>query len=329
MKIFVTGGTGFIGRALIKTLLEQGHQVRVLARRPQNLNNIRHPAFIPIQGDLSDVSLLRRTMDGCQQVYHLAALARAWSRHADEYDRSNIEGTRNILEASLQARVDRVVHTSTVMAIGPTDGFIADESTPIPILHLSHYQRTKAIAEQQVEKYVQKGLPVVTVAPSLVYGPGTSERHVSFNRLLHSFLTGKPVVIPGDGTQRFNCVYLEDSVNGHLLAMKSGRIGERYILGGENVSLHELVMLVNEISGTNRKLFHIPFGIAKIAGLIDETRARIIGGTPLLTWNSVEIYRHSWTYSSEKAVRELGYSPRMLREGIERTLRWLQSKDAL
>jgi nucleoside-diphosphate-sugar epimerase len=325
MKIFITGGTGFIGRALIKTLLEQDHEVRALTRRPHKLNHIRHPAFVPIQGDLSDVSLLRRAMDDCRQVYHLAALARAWSRHADEFDRSNIEGTRNILEASLQAGVDRVVHTSTVMAIGPTDGFIADESTPIPLRHLSHYQRTKAMALEQVARSAQKGLPVVTVSPSLVYGPGTSERHVSFNRLLHSFLTGKPVVIPGDGTQSLNCVYLEDVVKGHLLAMQRGRIGERYILGGENISLRELVKMINDISGTHRKLLHIPFWVAKFAGLLDEARARIIGGTPLLTWKSVEIYRHSWTYSSEKAVREIGYKPRTLQEGLEQTLRWLRS----
>ena len=328
MKIFVTGGTGFIGRALIQSLTEQGHEVRVLTRSPHKLNNNRHPAFIPIQGDLSDVALLRRAINGCRQVYHLAALARAWSPHPDEFDRSNIEGTRNILEASLQAKAVRVVHTSTVMTTGPTDGFIADESTPIPLHHLSHYQRTKAIAEQQVAKYVQKGLSVVIVAPSLVYGPGTSERSMSFNRFLHSFLTGKPVVIPGNGTQRLNCIYLEDVVRGHLFAMERGRIGERYILGGENVSLHELVMLVNEISGINRKLFHVPYWVAKIAGLIDETRARMIGGTPVLTWKSVEIYRHSWTYSSEKAIRELGYSPRTLREGLELTFRWLQSNDA-
>ena len=325
MKIFVTGGTGFIGTSLIKRLAGQGHEVIAMARRPEKLPSTNHSHIHPIPGDLADPVLLSRSMEGCRQVYHLAALAKSWARNPGEFDQTNIEGTRNVMEAGRKAGVERVVHTSTVMVMGPTDGFIANESTPIPRDHLSHYQRTKAVAEDLVSQYNQKGLKIVTVSPSLVYGPGLGNRRVSFNRFLHDFLTGKPVVIPGHGTQSFNCVYLEDVVTGHLLAMERGQPGERYILGGENISLRDLLQLVNKMTGLNKKIFHVPFGVAKTLGLIDEARARLFGGTPLLTWNSVETYRHSWAYSSEKAIRELGYTPRPLQEGLNLTLRWLQN----
>ena len=324
MRIFVTGGSGFIGRALIKALAEQGHEVRVLTRQPDQLNPPPHPAITTIPGDLSEPPLLRKAMTGCQQVYHLAALARPWARQVDEFDRSNIEGTRNILQVSLEAGIKRMIHTSTVMATGPTDGFVADESTPLPRRYLSHYQRTKAIAEEQVKEFVRKGLPAIIVRPSLVYGPGISKRAASFNQLLHAFLTGKPIMIPGNGRQRLNCVYLEDVVMGHLKAMEQGRIGECYILGGENITVDEIVILINKTMGIKRKIMHIPYWTAKVAGLIDETRARIIGGTPLITWSSVETYRHSWTCSSKKAMRELGYQPRLLKEGLKPTLQWTQ-----
>jgi farnesol dehydrogenase len=139
---------------------------------------------------------------------------------------------------------------------------------------------------------------------------------------MHDFLTGRPVVIPGDGTQVLNAVYLDDVVDGHLRAMAAGRPGARYILGGENASVRQLAALVNEVSGARRRLWHVPFWLAKLAGLLDEPRARLTGGTPLLTWESVEIYRHSWAYRSDKAMRELGYRPRSLRDGIALTFAW-------
>jgi nucleoside-diphosphate-sugar epimerase len=324
MKLFVTGGTGFIGHALIQRLAEQGHEIRVLTRRPEKLSAGDLPGILPVVGDLSNLTVLRKAMEGCYQVYHLAALAQAWAPRAQEFDRSNIEGTRNLLEAARHAGAARVVHTSTVMVIGPTDGFVANESRPIPTHHLSHYQRTKAAAEREVAESVQRGLSVVTVSPSLVYGPGTGERRNSFNRFLHDFLTGRLVAIPGDGSQFLNCAYLDDVVSGHLLAMERGRIGERYILGGENISVRDLVCLVNEVAGLNRAILHIPFWVAGVAGLVEQIRARLTGCTPLLTRESVEIYRHSWAYSSDKAIRELGYQPRGLREGLELTVRWLR-----
>ena len=324
MKLFVTGGTGFIGRALIRRLANQGHEVQVLTRRPEKLTVAIPPGIFPVEGDLSNVTALRKAMEGCHRVYHLAALAQAWAQRAQEFDRSNTEGTRNLLEAARQAGVERVVHTSTVMVIGPTDGFVGNESTPLPTHYLSHYQRTKAAAEMEVAESVQRGLSVVTVSPSVVYGPGIAGRRNSFNRFLHDFLTGRWVAIPGNGSQSLNCVYLDDVVTGHLLAMERGRIGERYILGGENISVHDLVRLVNEAAGLNRQILRIPFWVARVAGLVEQTRARLTGCTPLLTWDSVEIYRHSWTYSSDKAMLELGYQPRKLLEGLELTCRWLR-----
>jgi nucleoside-diphosphate-sugar epimerase len=323
MKIFVTGGTGFIGQALIRALAVQGHEVRALARRPEQLNLAGLSGVLPVPGDLSDAGLLYRAMIGCRQVYHLAALARAWAPRPEEFGRTNITGTRNVLEAAARAGIARVVHTSTVLVLGPTDGFVADETAAPSIPPLSRYQETKTEAEGVVAAYVQKGLPVVIVSPSLVYGPGAGKRRVSFNRFLQDFIKGRPVVIPGDGTQILNTAYLEDVVAGHLRAMERGRPGERYILGGENRTVREIVARVNELAGLRRKLVRIPFWTARLAGLFEEARTRLTGGTPLLTFRSVEVYRHSWAYTSEKAVREIGYRPRSLDEGLLHTIRWL------
>lgn len=326
MTVFVTGGTGFIGRALIAALVARGDAVRALARRPEALAAVA-PSASPVAGDLSDPDALARAMDGCRQVYHVAAAVRAWLPDPAEYDRVNVVGTRNVLEAARRAGVERIVHTSTVMALGPSDGSVLDETAAEPVRHLSHYARTKAAAERVVAEFVGRGLDVVIVSPSLVFGRAAGARRVSFNRFMHDFLRGRPIVIPGDGSQRLNAVYLDDVVTGHLQAMAVGQPGQRYILGGENASVRQLAALVNQISGSSRRLVHVPFGLAKAAGLLDATRARLTGGTPLLTWDSVEIYRHSWAYRSDKAMRELGYRPRSLRAGIALTFAWFSEPD--
>jgi nucleoside-diphosphate-sugar epimerase len=328
MRIFLTGGTGFIGRAVLSGLLRDGHEVVALVRDPGRLPPERPPGLSVAKGDLSGVGFLVEALKGCRRVFHLAAMARAWHPDPDEFNRTNVEGTRHLFEAALRARVEKTVYTSSVMAIGPTDGFVADESTPNATAPLSNYQRTKALAEEVAVTYVRKGLPLVVVLPSLVYGPSGDSRRVSFNRFLQDFLIGKPVVIPGDGTQRLNAVYLDDVVAGIRLAIEKGRPGERYILGGENLSVRELADRVNDIAGTKWGVRHVPFWMAKAAGLIEEGRARLLNRNPLITWTSVETYRHSWTYSSEKAKRELGYAPRSIREGLALTLEWLRRNRA-
>lgn len=218
----------------------------------------------------------------------------------------------------------RVVHTSTVMALGPSDGAVLDETAPEPARHLSHYARTKAAAERVVAEFVARGLDVVIVSPSMVFGRAAGGRRVSFNRFLHDFVRGRPILLPGDGAQVLNAVYLDDVIAGHLAAMAIGRRGERYILGGENASVRQIAAIVNQVSNANRRLWHVPLWLAKTVGLFDEARARLFGGTPLLTWSSVEIYRHSWAYRSDKALRELDYRPRPLRDGVALTCEWFR-----
>ena len=326
MKIFVTGGTGFIGEALTRKLIAQGNEVRLLIRNRDSTIEKDFPEIQVITGNLSDVEKLRQGMKGCHQVYHLAALAKHWARNPQDFYQTNTLGTQNLLEAALLANVERVVYTSTVMVIGPTDENIGTESTPYPSQYHSHYQRTKADAEKKVETILGKGLKVITACPSLVYGPGKVVRRNSFNAFLHDFIKGKPVFVPGDGSQAINCVYLEDVVDGLLLCMERGRIGERYILGGENIQIKDLVHLVQRIAEINRRIFHIPIGLAKIIALLEEARALLTRTTPRITWESVGVYRHSWVYSSEKAMGELGYNPRSLEEGITLTCQWLQTR---
>jgi nucleoside-diphosphate-sugar epimerase len=324
MRILVTGASGFIGKPLVRSLLDQGHEVLAFCRHPEKLLTDGITGAVLKKGDLTDAGQVKGAVEGCHQVYHLGALARTWSPQAAHFDRVNIEGTRHILEASLRTGVNRVLHASTVMAIGPSDGFVADESTPLSPTPLSHYQRTKAEAERLAVHYGRKGLDVVIASPSLVFGPSAGERRVSFNRFLQDFIQGKPVVIPGNGKQLMNCVFLDDVVDGLLRVMHGAQAGEKYILGGDNLSVEELGRLVNRITGASRRVVHIPFWAGRMAGLVEIARARMTGGTPLVTWSSIETYRHSWAYASEKAVRELGYRKRPLEEGLRVTIQWLE-----
>ena len=327
MTVFVTGASGFIGQALTRRLARQGMNVRVLIRDPRKGFPGNLPNTSCIQGDLSNGKLLVQAMRECSQVYHLAALARAWAPDSQEFDRTNIEGTENILKAAQIANVERVVHTSTVMALGPTGGFIADESNPFPKQAISHYQRTKIEAEKKVKHFLDQGLSIIIASPSLVFGPGTGIRPNSFNRFLLDFARGRPVFIPGNGSQSLNIVYVEDVVDGLIQAMERGQTGARYILGGENIQVKNLESLIREVTGLKNKVHYVPFWAAKTAGFIEEIRARLTKDIPRFTWKGMEVYKHSWVYSSEKALQELDYHPRPLKEGIAQTCDWIKTVD--
>jgi len=212
--IFITGASGFIGQALTQKLIREGQTVRILLRDPRKTLPPEFQKAEIVIGDLSNAETLADAMKGCTQVYHLAALARAWAPKPQDFDRANIKGTENILKSAQKAEVKRLVYTSTVMTLGPTDDFIADESSHFSNRVISHYQRTKIEAEKRITHFLDKGPNIIIASPGLVYGPGREIRSNSFNRVLLDYLTGKPVFIPGKGSQSLNVVYIDDVVDG-------------------------------------------------------------------------------------------------------------------
>lgn len=322
MKIFLTGASGFIGNALLKILLDRGDEAHLLIRKttPSGIDLSRVKLF---RGSLEDRATLREGMRGCDSVFHLAAHVRFASRDRAQFDRVNIEGTRHVLEAAALEGIRKIVYTSSVIAIGPSDGGVADETTIRKTPFLTDYERTKTRAEEEVLRAARGGLPATVVSPSLVYGPTDHLGRYSFNRFLAELGAGKWVPIPGSGDQAINPVYIDDVARGHLLALEKGEVGEKYILGGENITINALARIVCELLRKKPPLWHIPLPILSGLAWIETGLSRWQGREPRIDSASAEIYRHDWAYSSKKAIDRLGYRFLSLREGMEKTAAWI------
>ena len=325
MTVFLTGATGFIGGALLRRLLDQAESVRLLVR-PGSTPALDHPKIQVFRGGLDDLAVLKEGMRGCDALFHLAAWARTASEDRRLFDRTNVEGTRRIIEAAASEGVGKVVYTSTVVAIGPSNGAAADEKTVRRTGFLTEYERSKALAEEEMMAAARKGFPAVVVSPSLVFGPTDSLKRYSFNRFLIDFVAGKFTFLPGDGKQVINAVYIDDVVDGHLLALEKGKVGERYILGGENCSLNALAESVIDHLKKKRRPIHLPLPFLKGLSWMEWGLSAIQGKEPRITPGSIAIYRHDWAYSSDKAKRELGYRPLPLKEGIKRVAAWAAAR---
>lgn len=323
MKIFLTGGTGFIGGALLRRLIGRGDQIRLLVRSESSFPD--PPSQIElVRGTLSDLDVLRAGMRGCDALFHLAAWVRIASKDSSLFERTNIEGTRRILSAASEEGIKKVVYTSSVIAIGPSGRAAANEETIRKTPFLTDYERTKTLAEAEVRfQALQNGLPAVIVSPSLVFGPTSSLTRYSFNRFIWEFAAGRMPGLPGDGKQTINPVYIDDVVEGHLLALDKGKRGERYILGGENISIEGLAIKINDLLPKKRPLRKIPLPLLKGLSWIELGLSQMQRREPRVTPRSVEVYRHHWAYSSKKAETELGYHPMPLQEGLEKTVVWI------
>ena len=335
-KVFVTGATGFIGTRLVQALTDRGRRVRALSRRAtpevppgfgfQDGGPLARPEVELVRGDITDRASLLRGMEGCDQVYHLAAYAKNWAPDPATYDRMNIEAVHNVFDAAEKLGVRRVVWTSTQLTLGPTRrGEVIDEDSPRRTEQfLTDYERTKTIAERQAIARAEAGFPVVIVNPGRVYGPGLLTEGNSVSLLIDQYDRGKVPVLLNRGVNVGNWVLIDDVVEGHMLAMEKGRIGQRYLLGGENASLRQFFRTIDEVSG--RRHFQIPtFHVAALVfSWFQKQRADWFGVYPQITPGWVRTFLVDWAHSSQKAERELGYRPTPLVDGLRITYQWLQ-----
>ncbi len=335
-KVFVTGGTGFIGTRLVQALIDRGHAVRVLSRQtaPEPPPGFdwpdggpwRHRRVELVRGDVTDPDSLIRAMKGCSRVFHLAAYARNWAPDPQVFFEVNVRGTRNVFHAAEESGVRRVVWTSTIMTFGPTPpGVIGDEDMPrITDRFYTEYEETKTIAEREALGRAREGFPVVIVNPTRVYGPGHLTEGNALSTLIDDYDRGKVPILPNRGVNVANYALVDDVAEGHLLAMEKGRVGQRYILGGENVSLKEFFRIIDRVSG--KRHFQLP--IFKIMPLLfavfQKKRAQWFNVYPRITPGWVRTFLTDWAYGCRKAQQELGYRPTPLVEGIRTTYRWLQ-----
>ena len=335
-KIFVTGATGFIGERLVQKLVERRHRVRALTRRdvlpsPPGLDAKQGDPWHcggmeVVRGDITDQDSLRRGMEGCDRVFHLAAYAKNWAPDRRTFYRMNVEGMRNVFRAARELGVARVVWTSTCVTLGPTPpGATADESTPrLTPRYFTEYEKTKSIAENEALQMAADGFPVVIVNPMRVYGPGNLTEGNSATRLIDQYDRGRLPFLLNGGRNVGNWVLVDDVVEGHLLAMERGRVGERYLLGGENASLREFFRSIDRVSGKRHCQIPLLIYSPLVFAWMLERRARWLGIHPAITPGWVRTFAVDWVYSTAKAERELGYRPTPLLDGLRITYQWLQ-----
>jgi len=320
MRAFVTGGTGFIGSSVVRALLDRGIGVRALCRPKSPRTSLDGLDVEIVEGDLSDGESLRRGIDGCELVFHVAALYSFWVRPVDRIYEVNVEGTRNVLEAALEARVERVIHTSSVAALGlRDDGEPADEATPVrPEAIIGDYKRSKYLAEQVVLEYAER-LPVVIVNPSFPVGPRDA-KPTPTGRTILDFLNRR---MPAYIETGMNVVDVEDVALGHWLAAESGRVGERYILGGENLTMRRLLEILSEITGLPAPRMRAPYGPMLALSYLNAAFCRIVPRvTPRMTPETIRMSRHYMFFDPSKAVRELGFPQTPAKDALAKAVAW-------
>ena len=326
MPTFVTGGSGYLGKQLVRRLANAGGKVHALVRKTSITKGLEHRNIELFYGDLEAPESIRAAMAGCQRVYHVGALVARWHPDPARFDAVNVAGSRNLFEAALELKVDKLVYTSSVMALGPSGDVPANETQPRPAGFVNDYERTKYLAEVEIRRYIDRGLPGLIVSPSLIYGPSLNAPGSLTNRFIKEFLDGTLKALPKAMERKANGVYIEDVVTGHLLAMDRGKVGEKYILGGENITLGGYLALMNSEFGLNRNFKEVPLPVVWLIGKFQEWRARVGGPEPKVTAGFARLYARDWAYSSNKARKELGYFPRPLRDGLKITHAWLTGK---
>jgi farnesol dehydrogenase len=324
MTVFLTGGTGFLGQRIARRLTEAGHTVVALARPGRAARELLPAGVRLAEGDVTDPASVLRAAEGCDTIVHAAALVKMWVRDAGQFDRVNVGGLRHVLEAARRLGVRRILYTSSFMALGPTDGAVADETWRRTAPAHNHYERTKAEADAVAREAAAAGAPLVIVYPGVVYGAGELTDGSLMTRTVRDFMARRLPGCLGSGAQRVCYAFMDDVVEGHVLALERGVAGRGYILGGENASFTELFSLLERITGVPAPTRHIPFWVMGVAGRALRWRASLLGIEPPITDEVVAIYRHDWAYSSERARAELGYRITPLEEGLRRTVAWLR-----
>lgn len=312
----VTGASGFVGWHVARLLLERGHTVRALVRESSAIPELDVER---VTGDLRDAGSLTRAAAGCGVVFHVAADYRLWSKHPDEMYQSNVDGTRNILQAAQAAGVERVVYTSTVGCIGVPAGGIGDEKQPVSINDMTGvYKRSKFLAEQVALYFARGGLPVVIVNPTAPMGDHDF-KPTPTGQIVVDFLRG---AMPAYIDTGLNVVNVRDVALGHLLACEKGRAGERYILGAENMTLGQILQELARITGRKAPRVELPYFVAWTAGVITTGLAHLTGIPPRAPLEAVRMAKKKMWVTHEKAARELGYSPCPARSALADAVKW-------
>jgi len=327
MKIFITGATGYIGVNLCMKLVESGHIVHALCRSEAKAKLISHPGIKIFYGGILDQESMEFGMAGCDAAFHLAAYARVWSKDPLTFDKINIDGTTNFIEAARKSMVKKLVITSTAGVYGPSlDDKMVDENTNRTVGFFNDYERTKSIADDKALEYAKTGLDIVLVHPTRVFGPGLLSESNAVTTMVSQYIKGKWHLLPGNGKSVGNYVFVDDVVNGHVLALEHGKSGDKYILGGQNVSYIEFFKCLRDVSGKMYRLYKFPYFLMLGLSGFMMFLAKVFGITPLITPGFVRRYNYNWKNTSRKAEDKLAYQITPLDIALRKTIDWINSE---
>jgi dihydroflavonol-4-reductase len=324
LRIFVTGSTGFLGSHVARVLAEQGGELRFLARAGSDLRNLEGVPGERVTGDLLAPEALRSALSGCEALFHVAADYRLWIPDPGSMYRVNVDGTRALLKLAREQGVRRVVHTSSVATMGFSDtGAVVDESTPVSLeAMIGHYKRSKFLSEQAAFEAAKDGQDVVVVNPTTPVGERDIKPTPS-GRIIVDFLKRK---FPAYVDTGLNLVDATECARGHVAAFEKGRAGERYILGGENLSLKQILDQLGELTGLPSPSIRLPYFFALATGVVDEmVTGRLLGKEPRATIDAVRMGKKKMWVSSAKAERELGWKVVPVKNALERAVQWFQA----
>ena len=328
MTTLVTGASGFIGSAVARTLAARHHELRLLVRPTSDRRNLAGLDAEIVTGDLTDPSSLARAAAGCRYVLHLAADYRFWVPDPDAMLRANVDGAVAMVRAAAMAGAEHIVHCSSVAALGQIgDGTLADEATPTNQADfVGIYKRSKYLAETAVLELARReGVPVVVVNPAAPVGP-RDIKPTPTGKMIRDAASGR---VPAYIDTGLNIVHVDDVAEGHVLALEKGRVGERYVLGGENMLLKDILALVADVVHRRPPSIRLPEAVVWPAAFVMEKLAKVTGITPMMTRDHLKMARKKMFYSSAKATAELGYHPRPVRLAVEDAVAWFRANGML
>ena len=322
MTTLVTGAAGFLGSHVTRQLVARGETVRVLMRASSSNRAISDLSLEYVTGDLRDAGSLERAMAGVTRVYHVAADYRLWARRSKDIYDSNVGGTKNLLAAAKRAGVEQLIYTSTVATIAVDRPELPNEFTDAKLEEMvGHYKRSKWMAEREVIQAAKEGLPVIVAMPTTPVGPW-DWKPTPTGKIILDFLNGK---MPGYVETGLNFVGVEECAAGHLLAAEKGKVGERYLLGAENLTLKGLLDLLAQITGLRAPGMKIPHGVALGVAYVDTVFSRLVGKEPQIPVEGVKIARHKMFVDASRAQRELGFQAGPVVAALERAVRWYRA----
>lgn len=322
MTVLVTGATGFLGSHVARQLVARGESVRVLARTSSNRAALEGLGAEVAEGDLRDAASLDRAVAGAQKVFHVAADYRLWAKNTDEIYESNVGGTKNLLAAAKKAGVERFVYTSTVATVAVDRPELPSEATESKLEEMvGHYKRSKWMAEREVMDAAKNGLPAVIAMPTTPVGPG-DWKPTPTGKIILDFLTGK---MPGYVNTGLNFVGVEDAAAGHLLVAEKGEIGQRYLIGAENLTLKQLLDELGRIAGKSSPRLRIPHSVALMAAYADTAISKLRGKEPQIPIEGVKIAQHMMFVDCSRAKKDLGFEPGPVAGALERAVRWYET----